>query len=369
MSRHVSSRYLFETVGNARTFRHQRCINNQIFECQTCHNVVGRNDPYSHHWLNVPDNQHIKLSLEEKKLLKRIELQRIQTFFLCDESARSRTNEFLLEAGIEAVPQLFRFLNYGANRLEVTIGFYVTVVRKRMYYESTPVIIGNHLDIKDTVDMLFSILLEKIASFVLINYSVPLEACAIKRIKVMVMRQMFGKPQVPLQYRVKINTNYFHSNHTTSNKVNIRPLHKNFASSRQGTLGNFPTPLKFNLYCTRTCSSTKEIFLVPYLLRSEDIDNIPTFLILTNVTGEFIGLHEIRDVRRFLKTDSQDHIFECRQCNSHFADRSQYALHKQINCGAGFVVWHIDQESTELYENCLLLPRQYFKFAWFGIGR
>ncbi|XP_017872989.1 PREDICTED: protein terminus [Drosophila arizonae] len=207
MSRHVSSRYLFETVGNTRTFRHQSCINNQIFECQTCHNIVGKNEPYSHHWLNVSDNQHIKLSLEEKKLLKRIELQRIQTFFLCDESARSRTNEFLLEAGIEAVPQLLRFLNYGANRLEVTIGFHVTVLGKRMYCESTPVIIGNHLDIKETVDMLFSILLEKIASFVMVNHRVPLEACAIKRIKVMVMRQMFGKPQIPLQYRVKANTN------------------------------------------------------------------------------------------------------------------------------------------------------------------
>lgn len=302
------------------------------------------------------------------KLLKHIELERIQTFFLCDGSARSRTNAFILEAGTEAVPQLLRFLNFGAKQLEVTIGFYVSVARKRMYYESTPVRIVNHFDIKETVDMVFSILLEKITSFVMLHHCVPLEACIIKRIKVIVMRQMIGKPQLPLQYRVKTNMNYFHNKQSTGVNVNITLLSKSIVSYHEQRLGNFPTSQKVNLYCMRMCSSTKEAFVVPYFLSDEDVNNTPTFLILTNVAGEFEGLHEIRNVRRFLKADSQDHIFECRQCKSHFADRSQYALHKQIACGAGFMVWQIEQDSTELYENCLLLPKQFFKFDWFGIG-
>ncbi|XP_030571472.1 protein terminus [Drosophila novamexicana] len=365
MSRLSQSRFIFEMTENTRTFRHQRKINNQIINCPTCHSLVGANEPYSHHWLGNQDDQHINLGLDEKKLLKRIERERIETFFLCDESALDRTNEFLLQAGIEAIPQLLRFLIYEASRLELTVGFYVNVSKQHMYYESTPVKIDHHLDIKETVDMVFSILLEKISSFVLVQQRVPFEACTIKRLKVNVKRQLQGQQQIPLQYRVKCDARYPNTKNTTC--VDLELLSKSFRSYHGQRFGHFPASLKVNLYCLRVCASTKELYAVPYLLRSEDVNTTPTFLILTNVAGEFQGMHEIRNVRRFLKADTKDHMLECRQCKSHFADRLQFALHRQIDCGGGFMIWHINPESVELYENCFLLPKQYFKFAWFGI--
>ncbi|EDV98020.1 GH14371 [Drosophila grimshawi] len=357
MSSRNHSRFIFEMMENMRIFRHQRFG----VECPTCLSRVRADEPYRHHWLDDKADQHIKLGLTEKLLLKRIEREHIETFFLCDESAVGRTNEFLLEAGMEAVPQLLRFLSYEATRLEITVGFYVEATKQLMYYESIPVVINHYLDIKDTVDMVFSVLLEKISNYVLMKQRVPLEACTIKRIKLLVKRQWNEKLELPLQYRLKNDTKFLNANDASA--VDLALLTDSYMSN-----GLFTDSLKVNLYCLRVCASTKELYAVPYLLRSEDVANTPTFLILSDVEGEFRGMHEIRNLRRFLRADSQDHSFECRKCKMHFSDRLQYTLHKQINCGSGFMVWHIDRDSTEFYENCLLLPRQFFKFAWFGIG-
>lgn len=366
MSRHRHSRYIFETTGNTRTFLHQPYINDLSIECPSCKSVVGAHEPYSHHWLDAEDVQHIKLGLAEKLLLKRIERQNIDTFLLCDESPVGRTSDFLLEAGMQAVPQLLRFLNFEASWLEVTIGFYVNVTKQRMYYESCPVVINHFLDIDESVDMIFSLLVEKIYTYVMVKQRVPMEACTVKRVKVIVKRHWNGRLHLPLQYRVKCDTRSQETCKTT--EIDLPLLTESFVNYHGQRFGQFPASLQVNLYCLRVCASTKELYAVPYLISNDDVSNTPTFLIQTDVAGEFRGMYEIRNVRRFLKADSKDHVYVCRDCSSHFSERSLFALHKQINCGRGFVVWDIEGETPELYENCLPLPKKFFKFAWYGIA-
>ncbi|ALC45032.1 CG6885 [Drosophila busckii] len=265
---------------------------------------------------------------------------------------------------MHAVPRLLRFLKYEANRLQVTIGFYVNVTKQRMYYESSPIAIAHHLDIEETVDMIFSLLLEKISSYVMMHQRVPLEACTIKRLKVIVKREWNGKLSLPLQYRVKCDGP---APGSIKESVDLALLTQSFINYHGQRFGHFPISLRVNLFSLRVCATTKELYVVPYLLRSEDWTNTPTFLIQTNVTGEFQGLQEIHNVHKFLKEDSRDHVFECRLCKSHFADRTQFALHKQISCGSGFGVWHMDGDSIELYENCMQLSRDFLHFPWVGI--
>ncbi|XP_030375871.1 protein terminus [Scaptodrosophila lebanonensis] len=370
MPRRRHSRYIFETAENWRTFRHELVINNLRINCQSCHSRVAANEPYSHHWLEGEDATHIKLSLEEKLVLRRIERERIECFLLCDESASERTSDFLLEAGTDAVPQLLRFLFYEATRMGVTIGFFVKINQKRehMYYETSEVQISHFLDINETVDLLFSLLLEKISNYLALQHNSDLEGFFVKRLKVTVKRQWTdGELQLPLQYRVKCDVNRVQSNNLTP--VDMTLLTDSYLRYQGKQFGDFPASLRVNLYCFRMCASSKELYAVPYLLTSDDVNNTPTFIIQNDVTGEFRGLHEIRNIRHFLRADSQDHLFVCRLCKTHFADRAMFALHKQINCGSGFVVWQMDEPTVELHANCFVLPKQYFKHAWFGLGR
>ncbi|XP_034483090.1 protein terminus [Drosophila innubila] len=370
MSRHRQSRFIFETSENVRTFRHQPFISELSVECQSCQSRVRANEPYSHHWMSSEDGQHIKLSLEEKLLLKRIERERVDTFIMCDESAVGRTRDFLLDAGMEAVPQLLRFLNYEASQLEVTFGFYVNVTKKRLYYETFPIIIKHFLDIDETVDMVFTRMVEKISSYVLSTLRVPMEACTIKRLKLIVHRQFNSHLQLPLQYRVKSDVRVKATK--IAKPVDLPLLTESYINYHGKRFGHFPDSLQVNLYCFRVCPRTKELYAVPYLIRSEDVNNTPTFLIQTDVAGEFRGMHEIRNVRRFLRSDPNDRVLVCRQCKAHFSSRLHFALHKYVDCGRGIVVMSLDMdtdgESTEVYENCFSLPKQFFKFAWFAIG-
>ncbi|XP_001353492.3 protein terminus [Drosophila persimilis] len=370
MLRRTYSRFIFETIGDSRIFHHQRFVNDLQIDCPTCTSCVETREPYSRHWQNdhaAGTSHQIKMGPDERLLLKRIETERIEAFMLCDGSVSGRTNDFLLEAGMEAVPQLLRFLSFGAAKLEVTIGFYVNVKKERMYYESSPMIVEHHLDIVESVDMLFSMLLEKISNYVLLQQRVPLEACVIRRMKVTVKRhsnpisvQWRSTAKLPLQYRVKRLD-------TGTDNATI------FAEICQSPrdifhIGLLPDALQVNLYCFRVCASTKELYAVPYLIRHDDVENTPTFVIHTDIAGHFRGLQEIRNVRKFLRADRQDRVFECRKCKSRFGDRVQFALHKQIDCGRGFMVWHLEEDAIELHHNCLPLPKGYFKHDWFGLG-
>ncbi|KAM8707733.1 hypothetical protein ACLKA7_014810 [Drosophila subpalustris] len=372
MSPHRHSRFIFETSENERIFRHQPFISDLSVECQSCQSRIGATEPYSHHWLSGEDGQHIKLGLEEKMLLKRIERERIETFMICDESPVGRTRDFLLDTGMEAVPQLLRFLYYEASQLEVTFGFYVNVAKKRLYYETFPIVIKHFLDIEETVDMVFTRMVEKISSYVLSSLRLPMQACTIKRLKLIVHRQWNGQLELPLQYRVKRESDVRGKARNKSKPVDLPLLTESYINYHGKRFGHFPASLQVNLYCFRVCPRNKELYAVPYLIRSEDVNNTPTFLIQTDVTGEFRGMHEIRNVRRFLRTDPNDRVLVCRECKTHFSSRLNFALHKQIDCGRGIVVMTLDMdldgESTELYENCLSLPKQFFKYAWFGIG-
>ncbi|XP_022221438.2 protein terminus [Drosophila obscura] len=376
MLRRTYSRFIFETIGDSRIFHHQRFINDLQTDCPTCKSCVEAREPYSQHWKNdhgAGTSHQIKIGPDERLLLERIETERIEAFMLCDGSVSGRTNDFLLEAGMEAVPQLLRFLSFGAAKLDVSIGFYVNVKKERMYYESSAMIVEHHLDIVESVDMLFSMLLEKISNYVMLQQRVPLEACVIRRMKVTVKRhcnpisvQWRSTAKLPLQYRVKSSDIC-----TADNRAHMdTALFENICRSPKDILhiGLLPDALQVNLYCFRVCASSKELYAVPYLLRNDDVDNTPTFIIHTDIAGNFQGLQEICNVRKFLRADRQDRVFECRKCKSRFGDRVQFALHKKIDCGRGFMVWHFEEDAIELHHNCLPLPKGYFKHDWFGLG-
>ncbi|XP_017111815.1 protein terminus [Drosophila elegans] len=373
MARRTQSRFIFDILENSRTFRHQFFVNgSRRAECTTCENRVPDSEPYHHHWRNdIKNNRsyYIKLSAEEKQILKKIEDRAVEEFILCDGSITARTNDFLLEAGMDAVPQLLRFLSYGTEKLQATVGFYVDVKKERMYYESSPLNIEHHLDIGEAVDMIFSMLLEKISNYVLLHQRVPLEACVIRRMKVTVKRfchppkSNFSRAsKLPLQYQVKNATEMLESASKKS-YCDLAKLAETYLS--QGR--SLPASLKINLYVFRVCNTSKELYVVPYLLNG-DVEETPTFIIQTDVVGGFQGLLEIRNIRKFLRTDSQDRVFECRQCQSHFVDRVHFALHKRIDCGRNFMVWHMDKDAIELHENCLPLPKEYFKYEWTGLA-
>ncbi|KAH8267685.1 hypothetical protein KR026_003287 [Drosophila bipectinata] len=366
MSRRTESRFIFDIEENTRIFRHQRFVNgSRRTDCPSCESRVPSNEPYSHHWLNDPNS--IQLGKEEKTILKTIDDQHIETFILCDSSLPARTNDFLLDAGMDAVPQLLRFLSFGTEKLDATVGFYVDVKKERMYYESSPLTIENHLDIGEAVDMIFSMLLEKISNYVLLHQRVPLEACVIRRMKLTVRRHCHSSTssynyKLPLQYRVK---NAAGGSKTSNTELAL--IAENYL--KHPDKGRpIPQNLKLNLYCFRVCSTSKELYAVPYLLRGEDVENTPTFAIQTDVIGGFCGLQEVHNIRKFLRTDTKDRVTECRQCQAHFVDRVHFALHKQIDCGRGFMVWHMDKEAIELHENCLPLPKEFFKYEWIGVG-
>ncbi|XP_017072020.1 protein terminus [Drosophila eugracilis] len=377
MARRTQSRYTFEIVENWRVFRHQFFVNGtRRTDCNTCESRVSASDPYYHHWRNDIQNgrgYYIKLGSEEEQILKTIEKRGVEEFILCDGSITPRTNDFLLDAGMDAVPQLLRFLSFGTDKLEATVGFYVDVKKERMYYESSPLNIEHHLDIVEAVDMIFSMLLEKISNYVLLQQRVPLEACVIRRMKVTVKRFCHSPKEksksatiLPLQYRVKKAAECLGSgsNKTPSDLVKIAETYL----SQENEGRPIPASLKVNLYTFRVCNTSKELYVVPYLLHGDDVDSTPTFIIQTDVVGGFQGLLEVRNIRKFLRADSYDRVIECRQCQSHFVDPVHLALHKQISCGRNFMVWHMDMDAIELHENCLPLPKKYFKYEWIGLA-
>ncbi|KAH8315659.1 protein terminus [Drosophila kikkawai] len=375
MARRIQSRYIFETAEGMRIFRHQRFVNgSRRADCPTCETRTPVDEPYSHHWHNDAANNrshHIKIGSEEQKILKTIEDQDIEVFMLCDGSITPRTNDFLLDAGMDAVPQLLRFLIFGTEKLEVCVGFYVDVKQERMYFESSPLNIEHHLDIGEAVDMIFSMLLEKISNYVLLHQRVPLEACVIKRMKVTAKRHLYPPnatcvSKLPLQYRVK-NAAGCLERGVKQSSSDLALVAENYL--KHGDKGrSIPASLSINIYCFRVCTTTKELYTVPYLLRGEDVENTPTFVLQTDVVGGFRGLLEIRNIRKFLRPDKQDRVFECRQCQSHFVDRVHFALHKQIDCGRNFMVWNMDKDAIELHENCIPLPKDYFKYEWIGLA-
>lgn len=370
MSRHRQSSFYFRIRGNTRTFCHKPLYQESSELCPSCENQVGADEPFSHHWLNADDVQHIKLSLVEKMLLKRIEREHIETFMLCDESPVERTSQFLNEAGMEAIPQLLRFLNYEATRLEVTIGFYVNIrFQKLIYYEMCPVMINHFLDIEETVELIFQVMMEHILSYIEKTSLVRGEnTWTVKRLKVIVKRHWEPQlqMQLPMQYRVKNDK----PNPACARppKVDLTLLTESFLNYHGKRFGQFPASLHVNIFCLRVCANTKELYTVPYLIRSHELSKIPTFLIQTNVAGEFQGFYQINHVGRFLKADTMDHCYICPDCWAHFTETSVYKMHKLINCGLSTVAMEIDTERPEIYENCLPLPKEFLKFAWYGIG-
>ncbi|KAH8406360.1 hypothetical protein KR215_011904 [Drosophila sulfurigaster] len=327
MRAHYLSRFVFETTSNVRTFRHQPSIHHPHVECASCHSPVEANEPYSHHWLSCEDAQHTKLDLEKKLLLRQIEKERIETFMICDETQQ-----------------------YGG----------------RFYFERYSFSIKHFLDIEATVDMVIGRLAQKICSYMYMAEGVTLDSCAIRRIKLTVKRLNNGPEVLPLQYRIK-NSGGFKAKDNNKKPVNLSLLNESYLNYHGKRFGKFHDSLQVNLYCFHVCPETKELIAVLYLIRSEDVKNTPTFVIQTDVTGEFRGMYEIHNIRRFLRTEPNDRFVECSVCMGAFTSRMHFVLHKQMDCGNEVEVLQMDGESFETYENCITLPKEFFKLDFIGI--
>ncbi|XP_054086943.1 protein terminus-like [Zeugodacus cucurbitae] len=196
---------------------------------------------YEEHWSKVGRSL---CSDEQRTQLKTIEEQGITNFILCNDHNRS-TNGFLLDAGIQAIPQLLRLLFHDTARLHFRLSFYTRVLNETDFlFASSELTLEHHLDISETVDVLFLMLLEKIEAYMYACYPTRAAEYSVKRIKIYVYRELITSTSslnalpkyiLPLQYRVK---------HATAAPA-TKPISAETADDA-------------NLYCFRVCARTQD---------------------------------------------------------------------------------------------------------------
>ncbi|XP_018798151.1 PREDICTED: protein terminus [Bactrocera latifrons] len=363
------SSYTFSIEGSTRTFHHRWRMAGRVYECDACGTTCDVRAAYSQHWSSVGRTH---CSAEQRTQLKTIEEQRINNFILCNERNRS-TNEFLLDAGIQAIPQLLRLLFHDAGRLHFRLSFYVRALNETDFlFCSSELAIEHHLDISETVDVLFLMLLEKIEAYMYACYPTRAAEYSVKRIKIYVRRELNRTESVsttkapmkcilPLQYRVK---------------------HATAAPSAQAVSASVAADA--NLYCFRICARTQELYVVPYQLgkcpsnacdsevqrAQQTWDRIGCgahYIQLESIDGAQQQLLEISNITRFLRTDEEDHVHTCVQCKANFTQRTKFQLHKALDCGRGFEVLQLDSDNLEIYEHCLQMRCDNYKWPLFGI--
>ncbi|XP_054086964.1 protein terminus-like [Zeugodacus cucurbitae] len=245
------------------------------------------------------------------------EEQRITNFILCNDHNRS-TNEFLLDAGIQAIPQLLRLLFHDTARLHFRLSFYTRVLNETDFlFASSELTLEHHLDIRETVDVLILMLLEKIEAYMYACYPTRAADYSVKRIKIYVRRELNSNSSslthtppkciLPLQYRVK------HTNAAPATK----PISAKAAADA-------------NLYCFRVCGAPKS------LQRAQQTwDRVGCgahYIMLQSVDGAQQQLLEISNICRFLRTDEDDRVHTCSQCKANFTQRTKLQLHKALDC-------------------------------------
>nr|XP_014092863.2 protein terminus [Bactrocera oleae] len=361
------SSYTFSIEGSRRTFHHRWCMAGRVYECDACSTTCDVRAAYSKHWSSVG---RTLCSVEQRALLKTIEKQRIKNFILCSEHNRS-TNEFLLDAGIQAIPQLLRLLFHNAVCLHFRLSFYMRALNETdLLFCSSESALEHHLDISETVDVLFLMLLEKIEAYMFARYPTRAAEYSVKRIKIYVRRELRImasasnaplKCILPLQYRVK---------HATA-APSAQPVSAAVAADS-------------NLYCFRNCARTQELYVVPYQLgkcpstacdgevqsAQQAWDRIGCgahYILLQSVDGVQQQLLKISNISRFLHTDEEDHVHTCVQCKANFTQRTKFQLHKALDCGRGFEILQLDGENMEIYEHCLQMRCDNYNWPLYGI--
>ncbi|XP_012159266.1 protein terminus-like [Ceratitis capitata] len=363
------STYTFSITNNTRTFHHRWSLLGVQYECNACTTSCDASAQYSQHWRATADVARLLCSDAQRAQLATIAARRICNFLLCNEyhEGAQSTNRFLVDAGICAIPQLLRLLFHDAARLHLRLSFYTRAANNMDFlFTSSELTLTHHLDIAQAVDVIFQMLLEKIETYMLACYS-PQNATLyrIQRIKIHVRRTL--KTQLPLeathyalplQYRVK---------HATS----TAPM----------PVVNAASIALANIYCFRVCARTQELYVVPYQLgsvcdqsqMSDDVESWDKaglgahYIMLQSVDDKVEEFLEIKNLTRFLRTDANDYVHSCSQCNMNFTQRTHLWLHNALDCGRGFEVMKLDSDFVEIYDNCLDMRCDNYKWALYGI--
>ncbi|XP_005191775.2 protein terminus-like [Musca domestica] len=416
MSSMPVSSYTFVTSGGQRRFVHRwQYENNEVIECNKCGSSCKETDAYGKHWSqpktlddNDSNNNNKDGSIDISRTAKTpialststssstsssssltssdksfgrittlmdskeiIVSKNVESFMLCASKAVSDSQQFLLDAGIKAVPDLLASLYamYGGGHshrlLLVAVGFYVTIGGETFMLQTTELTIKHHYDIRESVDMIFAMLLEKLRNFLACrsesNGFGKQEAYSIKRIRIKVRKQQLQQESMPLPLHYARKQTNMEMSGTTANRNELASLTAWF---RQHLLTSEPldsqmSPFPCNLYCFQECPNSLELYVVPYHLgsSSNDLYKSRSFIILCDIKGRFMELQEITNIRRFLHHATEDRVLWCPRCQQCFVEHSKLALHKMLQCGRGFEILQLDSDFIEIYENCLLLEK------------
>lgn len=447
-NRHIPS-YTFITAGNKRSFHHRWHFRNAavaaneevVQECSTCHSICLKHESYARHWHKKQTNYNNEVTLNYnyvnnggmsetlKRNLKLIASHNVQCFMLCNPNMETSTQEFLLDAGINAIPKLLNILFNNImlpqqHHLIVRIAFFAKIsigLPFEMMITSSDLEILHYYDIQESVDMIFNMLLQKLLSYLetkkrrmtTARISALETDYEIKRIALNI-RRVKGVLRMPLQFRVKkaVNENALNdmgdllnslpssSSSSTSPSSNgcssnnslvttytdiscesptITTNNFNFQSNTTFTAlphcsnansNLFPTPYpNANYYCFRICATSQELYAVPYHLASSthNFKDAPSYILLQNITNTLHNLLPIANVRRFLCHDSANRILTCHKCCAKFMQRTAMTLHQMLHCGREFELLKMATDTVEIYENCLQMQCDELPWSIYGI--
>lgn len=376
--------YTFVTSAGQRQFFHRwHFENNEVIECNKCGTICQENDAYSQHWLQLKQKlnevgdelntwQRTAIMEHQSAIVSR----NIETFMLCDGKVVSDTQQFLLDAGITAIPELLSVLyasSVKCKELMVKLRFYVEIEDEMFMLQSSELEIKHHSDIRESVDVLFLMLLEKLRTFMTCmpkrRRGMPEGVYRIKRIQIQAQRRLYKNNErlmLPLQYQRK------HALlDAQQHKEDVEQLsfsYHQYLKTSSSASAHFKPPFPCNLYGFQTCANSQELYAVPYHISTSPANflNTRSFIIFHDIKGGFQQLQEISNVKRFLHHFAEDEVLSCPQCQEKFMQPSKLAIHRMLNCGYDFEILKIDKDFIEIYEECLEIIRS-SKWLLYGI--
>ncbi|KAH8372345.1 hypothetical protein KR093_011086 [Drosophila rubida] len=375
------SSFVFGSRGNQQTFHHRWQLDGKLQECISCFSSIDADEPPSQHWLQHGREQQSQLSKQQQALLDIIEARQIDTFFICDESAKDDLESFMSDSCSRAVPELLRWLFHnGAQRLEFNLTCYVNVLSQVYIFQSGTLAVQHHYDIEECVSVIYDMITQRIENYLTSSHGVGLDECSITRLRIQVKRTRDEHESgcrvgdlelpLPLQLRHEAAT----TSCSTTSEAELASLHAAYVKHQRECNGYFPSNMRVNLYGLQQCQTTKELYVVPYHI-SETLQQRPNknFLILNNIQGEFQRLHELQTpIEKSQKSgnaNSRARALQCRRCRAQFKCRSRLHIHQQLRCGQDFSVDSIHPDIMEIYEQCLPISHSVFQFNCYGITK
>lgn len=219
-----------------------------------------------------------------------------------------------------------------------------------LLFKSSFLTITTHYDIEESVDVLLTMLLERVERHLLDafntkithEYEVQRIEINLKRLKVEETQQR----QLPLQYSVK--------------KACFKRLETSTSFSNIVKNSNF--------YTFKTCRYTGELFVVPYFLSSTAATcNTPNFIMISTNAGKPKHFLRIKSLRKFLRHETGDCVLSCKFCDAKFMQQTKLELHMRLQCGRHFKVIKMAADFVELYERCLPLQCAAYNWPLYGI--